>query len=326
MRYTKIGKTDINASVIALGTWGMAGDSNWGPCDDEQSIRIIHQAMDMGINLIDTAPAYGFYHSEKVLGKAITGRRDKVFISTKCGLRWDSDEGFIHKQRDGLTLRRNLTPASIREEIERSLKALNTDYIDLYITHWQTVAGYEPPNSVTMEALCSLKKEGKIRGIGLANADAADIKEYTKHGTVDLIQNKYSMLDRDEQREILELCKSNGITFQPYSALEKGILGGKITVDTETDNGARAGNKWYERENREKIIVMLEKMKPLCDKYSCSLSGIVLAWTLQQTDNMVVLCGSRKLGQVEENAAAADILLDASDLSKIDEYLRVLLN
>jgi methylglyoxal reductase len=321
MRYTKIGTTDINASVIELGTFEMGGDSNWGPCDDRQSIRIIHKALDLGINLFDTAPVYGFGHSEEVLGKALAGRRDKVYISTKCGLRWDTDEGYLHKQRDGITLRRNLWPESIREEIERSLKCLNTDYLDLYITHWQTVAGYEPSNAVTMEALCALKKEGKIRGIGLANAGITDIQEYTKYGAIDIVQNKYSMLDRDAQKDMLALCEEKGITFQPHSPLERGILAGKIGLDTKTDNGARAGNKWYEHENRIKVLSMLEKIKPLCDKYRCGLSCIVLAWTLRQTANMVVLCGSHKIGQIEENAAAGDILLAPQDITLINEYL-----
>ena len=326
MRYTKIGKMDINASVMALGTFAMGGDSNWGPCDDEESTRVIHKAMDLGINMFDSAPVYGLGHSEEMLGKAISGRRDKVFISTKCGLRWDIDEGYIHRQRDGITLRRSLMPESIREEVERSLKRLNTDYIDLYIPHWQTMAGYEPSKAVTMEALCLLKKEGKIRGIGLSNVSAEDIQENSKYGQIDLVHNRFSMLERDAQKDVIEICKEKGIAFQAHSPFQQGILAGKITLDTIIEIGSRAGNKWYEKENLKKVLVMLEKFKPLCDKYSCSLSGLVLAWTLQQIPNMIVLCGSRKIAQIEENASALDILLEESDLAMIDRTINETIN
>jgi methylglyoxal reductase len=323
MRYGKIGKTDMNASVVSLGTWAMASDSNWGPSDDEESARTIRRALDLGINYADTAPAYGFGHSEEVLGAAVKGMRDKVYLATKCGLRWDIDDDryFISLQRDGLTLRRVLTPESLRWELERSLKNLGTDYLDMYITHWQNPEGYEPSIEITMKALLAFKKEGKIRGIGISNVTAEQIKEYSKYGTVDLVQNKYSMLDRDAQKEILALCGELGITFQPYSPLERGILAGKIGPDAEVTGRARMGNKWYERENRIKILNMLEKMKPLCEKYSCGLSGLVVAWTLAQSASMNVLCGSRKLEQIEENVEGGGFELEAADLSTIDGYL-----
>jgi methylglyoxal reductase len=322
MRYAKIGATDINSSVVALGTWAMGGDSNWGPCDDDESIRTIHKALDMGVNLFDTAPVYGFGHSEEILSKALEGRRDKVYISTKCGLRWDINEGYIHKKRDGLTLRRNLTPESIKIEAERSLKRLRTDYIDIYITHWQTVPGWGPPNPVTMEALCNLKKEGKIRAIGLANAALTDIEEYGAWGPVDLVQNKYSMLNRETQGNILKFCGEKDITFQPYSPLEQGLLAGKIGPDTAVFNKARAGNKWYERENRTKVLAMLEKFKPLCEKYNCGLAALVVAWTLAQGTNVHVLCGSRKIGQIRENALGGGITLEPPDLAAINACLQ----
>ncbi|MDR3312417.1 MAG: aldo/keto reductase [Spirochaetaceae bacterium] len=325
MRYTKIGRTDINASVVALGTWAMAGDSNWGSSDDKESIEVIHRAIDLGINLIDTAPAYGFGHSEEVLGQALAGKRDKVFVSTKCGLRWDADSGYVQMERDGVVLRRVLTPDSIRLEVERSLKNLKTDYIDIYITHWQTMSGFDPAIAVTMQTLLELKKAGKIRGIGIANVTADQIKEYAAQGQLDLVQNKYSMLDRDAQKDILQLCADKGVTFQPYSPLERGILAGKITADTQVTGRARAANKWYLPENRAKVLAMLDKMRPLCGKYQCSLSALVVAWTAAQSPNINVLCGSRHLAQIQENADGGNVPLDPADIRAMDNCLNTVL-
>lgn len=323
MRYAAIGKTDIKASVVSLGTWVMANDSSWAPNDDADSIRTVQRALDLGINYVDTAPAYGFGHSEEIVGRAVSGRRDKVYIATKCGLRWDfpGDDGYIHLQRDGEVLRRNLWPQSIREELERSLRRLGTDYLDMYITHWQTMPGYGPPVAETMGVLEQLRREGKIRGIGISNAGTEHILEYSKYGRVDLVQNKYSMLDRDAQKEVLALCAEKGITFQPYSPLERGILAGKIGADTEVTARSRKGNRWYERENRLKVLAMLEKFGPLCEKYACSLSGLVVAWTLAQDPGMNVLCGSRKIEQIEENAAGGGFVPEAADLAFIDACL-----
>ncbi|GHV37508.1 aldo/keto reductase [Synergistales bacterium] len=323
MYYKKIGSTDINASVVALGTWSMGGDSNWGPAEDENSIRVIHTAIDMGINYFDTAPAYGFGHSEQVLKKALEGHRDKVYVATKCGLRCDeTDETtYLHNQRDGITNRRNLSPASMRFELERSLQNLGTDYVDMYITHYQTMPGYEPSIEVTMTALESFRKEGLIRGIGASNITREQILEYTKYGTLDLVQNKYSMLDRDTQKEIVALCAEKKMAFQTFSPMERGILAGKIGLDTEISNRARQNNKWYERENRVKVLGMLDKMKPLCGKYSCDISSIVVAWTLAQNGSINLLCGSRKIEQIQANALGGGFVMDKEDIAAIDGYL-----
>ena len=185
MRYVKLGTTDIEISSIGLGSWGMGADANWGPTDDNDSVKTIEKALDAGITFIDTAPAYGLGHSEEIVGKALKGKRDKVILASKCGLIWgsDDDEGYIQMQRDGITLRRNLKRDSIRKEIEKSFKRLGTDYIDLYVTHWQTVEPFLVPIEETVSALLELKKEGKIRAIGISNITKEHF-ELMKNGAV----------------------------------------------------------------------------------------------------------------------------------------------
>ena len=137
MRSMKIGKSGVEASVVGIGAWAIGGDSMWGASADAESIRTIHRARELGVTLLDTAPAYGLGHSEEVVGKALAGRRSDYILSTKCGLRWDGKEGALMMERDGVRIVRNSRPDSIAEEIETSLKRLQTDYIDIYIVHWQ---------------------------------------------------------------------------------------------------------------------------------------------------------------------------------------------
>ena len=163
MKYRKLGKSDIELSVVALGAWAIGGGTWWGDSDDNQSINAIHAAIDNGVNLIDTAPVYGFGHSESVVGKAIKGKRDKVFIATKCGLWWQNNTGTFHFNLDGKTINRSLAPATIVKELEMSLKRMQIDYIDLYQTHWPSNEPEKYTISDTMECLMKLKEQGKIR-------------------------------------------------------------------------------------------------------------------------------------------------------------------
>jgi len=177
MRYKKLGNSDIDVSVVSLGAWAIGGDSNWGASDDDMSIRTIHEAHNLGITLLDTAPAYGLGHSEEVVGKALKGRRSDFVLSTKCGLVWDGGEGSVLMSRDGVTLLRNLSAKSVRKQLEESLKRLQTDYIDIFITHWQATEPFLVPIEETMGALNEFVREGKIRAIGISNVTADQIDE-----------------------------------------------------------------------------------------------------------------------------------------------------
>ena len=152
MRTMKIGRSGIEASVVGIGAWAIGGDSMWGASDDAESIRTIHRARELGVTLLDTAPVYGLGHSEEVVGKALAGRREDYILSTKCGLRWDIAEGALMMERDGVRIVRNTRPKRIAEEVDISLRRLQTDYIDIYIVHWQELPEFPCPIAETMDA------------------------------------------------------------------------------------------------------------------------------------------------------------------------------
>lgn len=327
MIYREIGNSGIKAAAIALGTWAAGGDAAWGGRNDEMAVEAIRTAIDKGINLIDTAPAYGLGHSERLVGRAIKGRRHDLIISTKCGLLWDTEEGSLHLTRDGKKMYRNLSKKAVKLGLEESLKNLGTDYIDIFITHWQSVEPFKVPISETMEALLGLKKEGKIRAIGISNATPEHVEEYLKYGPIDLIQERYSMLTRDNaEKNMLPLCEKYNITLQAYMPLEQGLLTGKVTMDSVfADNDVRSAISWYEPENRIKVINMLQGWEPLCKKYNCEISHLVIAWTLARSERINVLCGGRKPQHVAQNAKAAEVVLESSHIEKMNKDIAALI-
>lgn len=318
MQYRPLGKTGILASAVALGTWAIGGGSWWGDSDDNESIRAIQAAIDEGITMIDTAPVYGWGHSEEILGKAIRGKREKVILSTKCGLWWKDHRGTPFFEMEGKQVRRCLLPVTIREEVEDSLRRIGTDYIDLYHTHWQSLEPDKYPIDETMQCLMRLKEEGKIRAIGASNADLAHIKQYQASGILDAIQPKYSMLDRQIEKEIVPYCQTHEISILAYSPLEQGLLTGKIGMDQTFAEGSYRNNiPWFWPVNRKKVLDILPGWADLLSKYHCSLSQLVIAWTMAQPGISFVLCGSRKEVHVRDNVGAANLALEAADLIRI---------
>jgi methylglyoxal reductase len=174
MRYRRLGRSGIEASVVAFGAWAIGGWW-WGGTDDVAAISAIRRALELGIDFIDTAPAYGLGHSEEVVGQAIEGRRDQVILATKCGLVWHTDKGRHFFDQSGKAIHRYLGAGSVRYELEQSLRRLRTDYVDLYQTHWQDPT---TPIAETMGTLLELKQEGKIRAIGVCNATVQQMDEY----------------------------------------------------------------------------------------------------------------------------------------------------
>lgn len=318
MKTRKIGTTDIEASVVALGAWAIGGGPWWGATDDELSIKAIHAALDLGVNMIDTAPVYGFGKSEEVVGKALKGRRDKVILATKCGLWWNDSTGKVFFEMDGQTIRRTLGPQTILQEVELSLKRLGTDYIDLYQTHWQSLDPENETIAETMEYLLKLKEQGKIRAIGASNVNVEQIMEYQAAGVLDAIQPRYSMLDRKIEASLLPFCVKRKISTLAYSPLEQGLLTGKVGMDYVVEAGtARAGIAWFKANNRQKVLNMLEGWKDLTEKYSCTLSQLVIAWTVEQPGITYALCGARKPEHSTENAGAGSIDLAPEDIQRM---------
>jgi len=332
MKYRPLGPSGIEASVVAFGAWAIGGWT-WGGADEQESIRAIHAFLDAGGNLIDTAPVYGFGRSEEVVGKAIADRRDKVVLATKCGMRWDlSEEQKSRALRRFSTSDENIdwsgkpTEKSfdvyiyngadgIREEVERSLKRLRTDVIDLYQPHWQDDA---TPIEERMRALEDLKKAGKIRAIGLSNAKPEQVAEYRRYGVIDSLQDKYSMLDRQQEQINLPTCVRDGLAFLAYSPLAQGLLTGKITPEREYGEGdQRRFKDRYKPDNVRKVLDMLEPIRPIAVRHGAELAQVVIAWTLAQPGCSHVLCGARNPEQAVANAKAGELELSAEDVAEI---------
>ena len=318
MHIMEIGKSGIKTPRISMGTWAIGGGTWWGDNDDRESVRAIQCALDSGVKWIDTAPVYGLGHSEEVVGKALHGQRDKAILSTKCGLQWGSTNGTFHKMIEGTAIYRDLSAKGIRKSLEESLRRLNTDYIDVLYTHWQSEEPDFIPIEETMGELMKMKKEGKIRAIGASNVNINDIEEYLKFGQLDVIQEKYSMLDRKAEMLLLPFCETHNISVQAYSPLEQGLLTGKVSAETKLRPGdVRNNNIWWKQGNRDKVVDMLRSWKPLAEKYGCTIGNLVIAWTVMRSDSINMLCGARKTEQVSENVKAGLLQLDKEDYERM---------
>lgn len=318
MKTRPIGSSGIQASPIVFGAWAIGG-TLWGGTDEAAAVDAIRAAIEHGINCIDTAPVYGFGLSETLVGKAVEGKRDQVVIATKCGLRWDIDHGEYQIMMDDKPIHRFLGPDSIRHEVEQSLKRLNTDYIDLLQTHWQEDI---TPVEDVMETLVQLKQEGKIRAIGVSNCSAERMQRYAAVGPIDSDQEKYSMLDRDIEKDQLPYCKANNISVLAYSPLSMGILTGKLTPERQlSGDDIRQTRPRFSKENRARVIAMLDEMKPVADKYELTSAQLVLAWTIAQPGLTHALAGARNPQQAIENAKAGSVELTADDLDEINRIL-----
>lgn len=323
MIYRKLGPAGIDVSAVGFGAWAIGGWM-WGGADQQQAIAAIHAALDHGVNLIDTAPIYGFGRSEEIVGQAIRDRRDKVVLATKCGLIWDRDEGefYFHANTDGITFRPSdkkvykcLRPESIRREVEDSLARLNTTCIDLYQTHWPEAT---TPVADTMAALVKLKDEGKIRAIGISNAN---LEQLTAYGPIDSDQEKYSLLDRDlENNGMLEYCRGHDIAMLAYSPLANGLLTGKIQPDRQFGSGdLRRGNRRFAAANIERINASLAQLRSIAERHQATIAQLVIAWTYCRPGVTSVLCGARTPEQAIENAAAGQIALSPDEMATIGE-------
>jgi methylglyoxal reductase len=318
MTYRELGDSGIRISAVGLGTWAIGGGPWWGDSDDDQSIRSIHAALDAGVNLIDTAPVYGFGQSEEIVGKALRDRRDRAVIATKCGLWWDDDEGTVHFELSGKTVRRSLSPRTLRVEVEASLRRLRTHCIDLMQTHWQAVEPFKTPIADTMACLMALRDEGKIRAVGVSNASCAEMDEYRAAGRLASCQPRYSMLDRKIEADILPYCVDHTVASLVYSPLEQGLLTGSIGMDRKlTETEFRNRIPWYRPANRRKVLDMIGGWSDLSAAHGCSMAQLVIAWTVAQPGVTCALCGARTPEHAIENAGAGDVRLSDAELARM---------
>jgi methylglyoxal reductase len=315
MKKIKLGSSGIEISQIGLGTWAIGGGPAWGGDKDrKECIETIQEAPKLGINLIDTAPGYNFGNSETLVGEAIKEvNREEIVVITKCGIVWKREGSLFNKVGD-IQLYKNLSKESIREEIKESLERLGLDYIDIYMTHWQSVDPFFTPISETMEVLNELKEEGIIKAIGAANATPEHIREYIKYGDLDIVQGKYSILDRDIEKDLIPVCEEHGIILQAYSPLEQGLLTGTFGRDY-VPVGAQSNKKWFQPDKMKKAMDMMDAWTPLCEKYNCTIANLALAWVIAQGDFISVLNGASTVSQIRENAKAMEITLSKEDLT-----------
>lgn len=336
MIYRKIGKTSMNASAVAFGTFPLGGWM-WGGCDENEALGAISAALDGGVNLFDTAPLYGWGAAEELLGRAMKKKREKFLVASKCGLRWDGDGwtpeiGEFHFNFDGQGLagadgpnvcRRWLAPESVRWEVEQSLRRLETDYIDIYFTHAQDAT---TPVEETIDELLRLKKEGKIRAVGCSNVTPDLMKKYLACGELDVLQEKFNLIDRRvEQNGLLDDAQSGSVSFFAYTPLENGLLTGNITPEkTFADGDFRKDSPRFAADNLRRIGEMLKRFGPLAEEYHITLAQLAVAWNFSRYDQGHVLCGMRRLESVRENIVAGNVLLSAEEtdfMARVaDEY------
>ncbi len=320
MKYQKLGKTDLNASVVSFGTWGIGGGSVWS--DSSVNVRdvenLLDAAHDLGINYIDTAPVYGTGASEELLGKALkNGRRGDFLLQTKCSLNWRNEGGNFHYERDGATVENDTSAKAVRKDVEDSLRRLQTDYLDLIVVHYVCK---DWPVEETMGALQDMIREGKIRAVALSNSKPQDLDEYEKFGTVALVQEQYSLLAPYHGLDYFPTVAKHGSTFQVYGALEEGFLTAPGYVDRTFPKGDVRGKlPWIHEPIKGAIHHLFDVMQPLTEKYNCSYSNLVQAWTLKQYPNLNLLTGFRRIETMQDTCRALDIALTDEDAALLSE-------
>lgn len=307
MKYTNIGRSSsLRVSRIGLGCMGMSAYYTGARADDAESIRTINRAIDLGINLIDTAEVYGPYVNEELVGRAIAGRRDQVVLATKFG--------HISHQPGGDEFRLDSTPRNIRLAVEGSLRRLGTDHIDLYYQHRVDPA---TPIEETMSALKELVEEGKVRYIGLSEAGTDTIRRAHKVHPVTAVQTEYSLWTRDPEREILPLVRELGIGFVAYSPLGRGFLAGQIgSIEQLDPSDWRRTNPRFTGENFEQNLRIADEVKAVAAQAGATPAQVALAWLLAQGEDVVPIPGTKRVSRLEEDAA--EIRLSPEQLVRLD--------
>jgi len=300
--------TQLRVSRVALGTWAMGGWM-WGGTDARESVATIGSALDRGINLIDTAPVYGFGVSEEIVGKALadSGLRSRAVIATKVGLEW----------RDGKVYR-NATRRRIVQEIDDSLRRLRTDYIDIYQVHWPDPL---TPVEETADAMRALHEQGKIRAIGVSNFSVEQMQRFRSVAPLHVLQAPYNLFERSIEPEILLYCRRNNIATLGYGALCRGLLSGRMRIDTkfEGDDLRRIDPK-FQPPRFAQYLAAVQQLDQLAREFQRRVIHLAVRWMLDQGIS-VALWGARRPDQLDETQAVAGWSLDEATRAKIDRIL-----
>ncbi|MFH1846784.1 MAG: aldo/keto reductase [Candidatus Omnitrophota bacterium] len=314
MKYRQIGNSNLNVSIVGLGTW-VFGGREWGETEDAVSIQVVRGAVEKGINFIDTAPIYGNGRSEEVIGKALAEiKREAVIIATKCGL-----------EQKGTSIRHNLSPGFIRQEIENSLKRLNVETIDLYQCHWPDP---DTPIEETMQELKTLVSEGKIRYIGVSNFNQELLARALALAPVTSNQVRYSILDREIENDIIPFCERSHVSVLAYGPLGGGILTGKYKKQPHFSKGDVRSffYKYYREPVWSKVKELIMVLAEISEKHKVPVSQIAIDWVLNKKVVASCLTGCRSLAQLEKNIGASEINLSEDEIALIEkEYKRLFL-
>ncbi|WIG55666.1 MAG: Oxidoreductase, aldo/keto reductase family [Rhodanobacteraceae bacterium] len=307
MQFRTLGPEGPEVSAIGLGCMGMS--EFYGAHDDAESIRVIHHALEAGLNFLDTADIYGPHTNEVLVGKAIKGRRNGVFLASKFGIVRDPDD----PKKRGV----NGRPEYVRAACDASLKRLGVEHIDLYYQHR---VDPKTPIEDTVGAMADLVRAGKVRFIGLSEPSAATIERAHKLHPVTAVQSEYSLWTRDPEDGILQTCEKLGIGFVPYSPLGRGFLTGAIrSPDDFDDEDYRKHSPRFEGENFARNLKLVDKVRELAHGKGCTPAQLALAWVLAQGAHIVPIPGTKRVKYLDENLGALDVVLDAGDLAAIDE-------
>ena len=306
MRYRKLGGTDIEVSVVAMGCWGLAGGSVWGPQDEADSIATVRAALDAGVNFFDTAEGYGGGDSELVLGRALVGRRHEAVIATKVS-------------------RSHLSADEVQQACEHSLRRLQTDIIDLYQINWPSRT---QPLDETVRALERLREQGKVRAIGICNFGVEDLSDLLKVGWVGTNQVPYNLLWRAIEYEILPKCMDADVGILCYSPLAQGLLSGKFSSPDEVPvgrartrhfSGDRPQSRHGEAGCEVEAFAAIEEIRRISDRIRQPMARVAVAWLLHQAGVTSVLAGARRPDQIEQTAQAADLELSPDVVGELTE-------
>jgi len=312
-----LGNSDLNITLVGYGAWAIGGSGwqfAWGSQDDDDSIAAIHRALELGVNWIDTAAVYGLGHSEEVVARALknwSGHRPYVF--TKCGLRWDA-QGNVQKI---------LSADSIRREAEDSLRRLSVDVIDLYQVHWPP-----DPDSPALEegwsTLADLKREGKVRWIGVSNFNVQQLKRARKIAPVTSLQPPYSLVHREIEDEILPYCLREGIGVIVYSPMASGLLTGAMTRERAarlSKDDWRKGHSDFTEPNLSRNLELVDRLREIAKRHNRSVGEVAIAWTLRNPAVTGAIVGARNARQAEGVMRAGDLRLSDKEVSEIEEFL-----
>jgi aryl-alcohol dehydrogenase-like predicted oxidoreductase len=311
MHTVTLGMTGLEVSPIAFGTWQLGGD--WGEFDERRAITAIRHARERGINFFDTAQAYGFGASERLLGKALRDElehhREELVIATKGGLRIDPEQGLV----------RDCSPAWLRQGVHESLDALGVQYIDLYQVHWPDP---HTPFAESAAALGELVEEGKIHHVGVSNFSVGEIAEFSRALAVETLQPPYHLFRREIEADVLPYAREHDIGVLVYGPLAHGLLSGAMDAETTFAAGDwRAHSPLFSGEAFQRNLQTVTELERFAQECGCSVSQLAIAWTLAHPAVQVAIVGSRSAAHIEESLGALEVQLSGEDLAEIDRIM-----